>query len=151
MIYAIKMYRHYLLSNKFVFLFDHHALLYLVNKPYNTSRIVQWFHILLEFDFTVVVKKGITHQRADHLSRIINGEVPVGVLDDFPDAYLFNIEMVPKWSKDIVPMLIIGIFQLSTSKEASLSYIEQSQRYAMVASRLNWERGWRSTHEVVHR
>ena len=40
MIYAVKRYRHYLLSNKFVFFIDHQALLYLVNKPYNTGRIV---------------------------------------------------------------------------------------------------------------
>ena len=60
----------------------------------------------------------------------------MGVLDDFPDAYLFNVEMVPKWSKDIVPMLTVGNLQLSTSKETSLSYIEQSQHHAMVAGRL---------------
>ena len=53
-------------------------------------------------------------------------EAPMGVPDDLPDAYLFNVEMVPKWSKDIVPMLTVGNLQLSTSKEASLSYIEQS-------------------------
>ena len=126
MIYAVKKYRHYLIANKFVFFTDHQALLYLVNKSCNTGRIVRWFLILLEFDFTVVVKKGITHQRADHLSRLINGEAPVGVPDDLPNAYLFNVEMVPKWSKDKVPMLIVENLQLSTSKEASLSFIEQS-------------------------
>ena len=56
MIFAVKKYRHYLLANKFVFFTDHQALLYLVNKPCNTGRIVRWFLILLEFDFTVVVK-----------------------------------------------------------------------------------------------
>ena len=100
------------------------------------GRIVQWFLILLEFDFTIVVKKGITYQRADHLSKLINGEAPVRVPNDLPDAYLSNVEMVPKWSKDIVPVLTIGNLQLSTSKEASVSYIEQSQHYAMVAGRL---------------
>ena len=108
MIYAVKKYRNYLLSNKFVFFTNHQALLYLVNKPCNTSRIVRWFLILLEFDFTVIIKKGITHQRADHLSRLINREAPVGVPDDLLDAYLFNVEMVPKWRKDIIPMLTVG-------------------------------------------
>ena len=89
MIFAIKKYRHYLLSNKFVFFTDHQALLYLVNKPCNTGKIVQWFLILLEFDFMVVVKQGKTHLRADHLSRMIHGEKPKGVDDDLPDAYLF--------------------------------------------------------------
>ena len=84
MVYAVKKFRHYLLANKFVFFTDHQALLYLVNKPCNTSRIVRWFLILLEFDFTVVVKKGLTHQSADHLSKLINGEAPVRVPDDLP-------------------------------------------------------------------
>ena len=62
MIYAIKKFRHYLLANHFFLFVDHQALLYLVNKPCATGRIVRWFVILLEFDFTVVVKKGSTHQ-----------------------------------------------------------------------------------------
>ena len=69
----------------------------------------------------VVVKKGINHQGIDHLFRLINGEADMGVPDDLPDVYLFHVEMVPKWSKDIVPML-----QLSTSKEATLPFVEQS-------------------------
>ena len=44
----------------------------------------------------VVVKKGTTHQRVDHLSCLMNGDAPMGVEDDLPNAYLFNIEMIPK-------------------------------------------------------
>ena len=87
---------------------EHQALLYLINKPCSTGRIARWFLILLEFDFTVVVKKGTTHQRANHLSRLTRGEPPIGVDDDLPDAYLFNIEMVPKWSEELIPLLTIG-------------------------------------------
>ena len=126
MVYVIKKYRNYLLSNKFVFFTNHQALLHLVKKPCNTGRIVQWFLILLEFDFIVVVKKGISHQQEDHLSRLINGEDPMGVPYDLRDAYLFNVEMVPKWSKNIVPMLIVGSLHVSTSKEANLTFVEQS-------------------------
>ena len=43
----------------------------------------------------MVVKKGVTHQRADHLSRLPNGEPAHGVADDLLDAYLFNFHMVP--------------------------------------------------------
>ena len=74
MIYAMKKFRNYLLANKFVFFTDHQALLYLVNKPCNIGCIVRWFLILLEFDFTIVVKKGITHQWANHLSRLLHGK-----------------------------------------------------------------------------
>ena len=104
----MKKFWHYLLANKFVFFTDHQALLYLVNKPCNTGRIVRWFIILLEFFFTVVVKKGKNHQRADHLSCLTHGEKPMGVENDLPDAYLFNIEMVPRWSEELIPLLTIG-------------------------------------------
>ena len=50
----------------------------------------------------------------------------MGVPGDLPDAHFFNVEMVPKWSKDIVPMQTIGIIQLSTSKEANLTFVEKS-------------------------
>ena len=60
----------------------------------------------------------------------------MGVPNDLPEAYLFNVKMVPKWCKDIVPMLTVGNLQLSTSKEANLSYIEKSQHYTMVSGRL---------------
>ena len=90
MVYAIKKFRHYLLANKFVFFTDPQEFLYLVNKPCNIGCIVRWFLILLEFDFIVVVKKGITHQRADHLSRLLHGEGLDGILDDLLDAYFLT-------------------------------------------------------------
>ena len=108
MIHAVKKFCPYLLANQFVFFTDHQALLYLVNKPCNTGRIVRWFIILLEFDFTAIVKKGTTHQRANHLSHLTIGEAPKGIEDDLPDAYLFNIEMIPKWSENLVPLMTIG-------------------------------------------
>ena len=52
------------------------------------------------------------HQRADHLSRLLHGEPPKGIDDDLPDAYLFNIEMIPKWSEQYVPLMTIGQFDI---------------------------------------
>ena len=77
------------------------------------GRIVRWFLILLEFDFTVVVKKGITHQRVDHLSRLLHREAPDGILDDLPDAYLFNVEMICAWSVRFALMLTSRTLRLS--------------------------------------
>ena len=62
----------------------------------------------MEFDFTIVVKQGKMHLRADHLSCMIHGEQPAGVKYDLPDAYLFSVEMVPRWSEDIVSLMTIG-------------------------------------------
>ena len=65
----------------------------------------------------------------------------MGIPYDLPDTYLFNVEMVPKWSEDIVSMLTIGNLHLSTLKEKKLSFIEQYQHYSMVAGRLYWKGG----------
>ena len=136
MIYAVKKFQHYLLANQFGFFVDHQALLYLANKPCNTGNIVRWFSILLEFDFTVVVKKGTTHQRADHLSRMLHGESPDGVEDNLPDAYLFNIEMVPRWSEKVIPFLTIGKIKLDDEIRITKSLLEQSSPYQLISGRL---------------
>ena len=77
--------------------------------------IVQWFLILLKFDFMIVVKKGHITSRADHLSWMIHGEPLKEVDDDLPDAYLLNIEMVPKWSANWILFLTIGQIEIPSS------------------------------------
>ena len=84
----------------------------------------------------IMVKKGITHQRVDHLSRLINGEAPTGVNDDLLDVYLFNVEMILEWSKDLVPLLTIGKLKLNDFMDRNLSLLEQSKQYSMIAGRL---------------
>ncbi|MCO5577322.1 hypothetical protein L7F22_031150 [Adiantum nelumboides] len=135
MIYAVKKFRHYLLANRFIFFVDHQVLLYLVNKPCATGRIVRWFVILLEFDFEVAVKKGSMHQRADHLSRITSGEAAVGVNDDLPDANLFNIEWVPRWSTDVVSFLTTATVPNDKLEEAA-DFIKASSNFCLIAGHL---------------
>ena len=137
MVYAVKKFRHYLLANHFVFFVDHQALLYLVNKPCSTGRIVRWFVILLEFDFTVAVKKGLTHKRADHLSRITNGEEPTGVDDDLPDATLFQIESVPKWSKRIATFLSTSVItDVHQDVDTQTKFLEECSCFQLISGRL---------------
>ena len=137
MVYAVKKFCHYLLANQFVFFVDHQALLYLVNKPCAIKRIVRWFVILLEFDFTVDVKKGNTHKRADHLSRLTNGEHPTGVDDELPDATLFQVEMVPKWSERMIQILTTAQFNdLGSDIEEKTEFIEASKRFQLLAGQL---------------
>ena len=136
MIYAVKKFRHYLLANPFVFYVDHQALLYLVNKPCNTGRIVRWFIILLEFDFTVCVRPGKSHMRVDHLSRITNDESPIGIEDDLPDATLFQVKIAPRWAEQIVGLLSIDFLASPrdfSSREDALRTIE---RYTLISGRL---------------
>ena len=114
-------------------------LLYLINKLCNTSRSMRWFLILLEFDFTIVVQKGITHQRVDHLSRLINGETSIGVNDDPLDAYLFNVEMILEWSRNLVPLLPIRKLRLDDSMDRNPSLVEQYEEYSMITRRCGAE------------
>ena len=64
------------------------------------------------------------------------GEGQLVILDDLPDAYLFNVEMVPQWSKDIVPIFTIGSLHLNDSRDTNLALIEQSKQFSMIADRL---------------
>ena len=137
MIYAVKKFRHYLLATQFVFFVDHQALLYLVNKPCATGRIVRWFIILLEFDFTVAVKKGSTHQRADHLSRIMSGEEPIGVDDELPDASLFRVELVPKWSEQVIQLLTTGsLTHTGDTIQEKTEFLEACGRFQLLSGSL---------------
>ena len=82
----------------------------------------------------MVLKKGVTHQRVIHLSRLINGEEPTSVPHILCYVYLVNVKMVPKWIKDIVPMLTMDILHLSTSKDANFAFIENSWHYSIIAN-----------------
>ena len=64
------------------------------------------------------------------------GEGQQGILDDLPDAYLFNVEMIPQWSRDIVPMLTIGSLHLSDSMDTNITLVEQSRQFSMIIGRL---------------
>ncbi|MCO5612594.1 hypothetical protein L7F22_066862 [Adiantum nelumboides] len=62
----------------------------------------------------------------------MHGEAPMGIDDDLPDAYLFNIDMVPKWSEEVICLLTIGSLYLT--KQPSI--IGASRSLIMLARRL---------------
>ncbi|MCO5563170.1 hypothetical protein L7F22_016807 [Adiantum nelumboides] len=70
----------------------------------------------------VAVKKGKIHLRADHLFKLPNGEAYEGVDDDILDVYLFNIEMIPKWSQEKITLLSFG-WEFDITELATLSLI----------------------------
>jgi len=74
------------------------ALVYLVNKPLVSGRIVIWLVL-----FLVVYKLGKTHVVADTLSRLLDIIEPIGVLNQTIDASLFYNE--PGWFKDVKEFL----------------------------------------------
>jgi hypothetical protein len=72
MVYALHKFRHYLLGNRFVFYVDHMALMYLVNKPQVSGKIIKWLLLFLEYDFKIVYKLSRSHLMAYALSRFPN-------------------------------------------------------------------------------
>jgi hypothetical protein len=66
------------------------ALVYLVNKPQVSRRIVKWLLLFLEYDFTIMYKLGRTHVVVDALSRLPNITKPTSIHDQTIDASLFT-------------------------------------------------------------
>jgi hypothetical protein len=58
MVYALHKLKHYLLHNTFTFYVNHMALIYLVNKPHVSSKLIKWFLLFMEYDFKIDYKHG---------------------------------------------------------------------------------------------
>jgi hypothetical protein len=86
----------------------HSALKYLVNKPALGGRICRWLFLFQEFDFEVIVKLGKLNVIPDHLSRVTNGEEPMNLEDNFPDAKLFSIQIIDDYFVEIIQYLSTG-------------------------------------------
>jgi hypothetical protein len=99
MVFSLHKFKHYLLSNKFVFYVDHLALVYLVNNPQVSRRITRWFLLFFEYDFTVMYKPCKIHVIADALSRLSDIIKPIGVHDQTIDESLFYTRS--EWLNDV--------------------------------------------------
>jgi hypothetical protein len=91
MVYALQKFKHYMLGNKFMFYVDHMVVMYLVNKPQVSSRLVRWFLLFMEYDFKIVYKRGRSHPMANALSRLPNQTKHVGVPDQTCDVHMFTL------------------------------------------------------------
>ena len=67
---------------------------------------------------------------------MIHGEFPKRVNDDLPDAYLFNLKMVPKWSEQWIPLLSIGPNVVPGSIQTTEATINLARDFKLVARRL---------------
>jgi hypothetical protein len=108
MVYSLQKYRHYLLGKHFKMFTDHSTLKYLVNKLVLGGRICQWLFLFQEFEFEVIVKPGKLNVGPDQLSRVTNGEEPINLEDNFPDAQLFSVHIVDDYFAEIIQYLSIG-------------------------------------------
>ena len=84
------------------------------------------------------MKKGKLHQRADHLSRISNGESPIGVDEELLDATLFKIEWVPKWSEDVVEFLTTATTP-NKNHDDRANFVRDCGRFTLIAGHLYYQ------------
>ena len=112
----VQKFHHYLLANPFVFYVDHQALKYLIVKPCLTRRITQWLLLLQEFQFWIVLKAGKSHLPADHMLHISNNMFDSSVDDEFPDAMLFVVDVVPEWYFGVSEYLSTSKMPIDLSK-----------------------------------
>jgi hypothetical protein len=82
------------------------ALVHLINKPQVSGRIIRWFLLFLEYNFTIVYKPSRIHVVANALSRLPDNTKPIGVSNQTINASLFYIG--PKWLNDVKNFLKIG-------------------------------------------
>ena len=67
MVYALQMFRHYLLGGNFKMYTDHSALKYLVNKPMLGRKICRCLLLFQEYDFEVILNPGRLNAGPNHL------------------------------------------------------------------------------------
>jgi hypothetical protein len=72
MVFALHKFKYYILGNKFVLYVDHMALVYLVNKPHVSRKVVRWLLLFLKYDFIMVYKPNKTHVVIDALLRLLD-------------------------------------------------------------------------------
>lgn len=114
MVYKVKKFKHYLLTNHFIFFIDHQALVYMVNRPIISNHIACWLLIMLEFNFEVIYKLGSEHVVLDYLSRLKRGGNASKVTIEESRPYipymkiglvLYNIT----WRHELSLTILIGI------------------------------------------
>lgn len=132
MVYAMQKFHHYLLVTPFVFYVDHQALLDMVNKLVIQGRIIQWLLMLQEFTFKIIVQPGKKHVSTNHLSCLKTGEPTDKVNNDFPDAQLFQIVVLPQWYTSIGEYLSMGQFPSNMPPNERHKLVLRSQTFQLI-------------------
>ncbi len=92
MVFVLHKFKHYIMGNKFVLYVDHMALVYIVNKPHVSRKVVRWLLLFLKYDFIILYKLSKIHVATDTLLRLPDITKPTSVSDQTTYASLFYIE-----------------------------------------------------------
>ena len=87
----------------------------MINKPQLSGRIARWILLLREFNFIINVRPRKSHTNADFLSQVSEQVNPKSIDDAFPDAHLFNVDIIPPKYADVIYYLTKGAFSTNYS------------------------------------
>ncbi len=121
MVYALHKFKHYMLSNRFIFYIDHVALVCLLNKPQISSMLIKWLLLFMEYDFKIVYKPSKSHIMVYALSILPNHNEPIGVPNQTYDYHMFTLQ--PKWLQSVYEYLLKGVMlkRFTTSQRKYLA------------------------------
>ena len=68
-VYALCLWRHYLVGRKFELKTDHHGLQYILTQSDINARKRRWSELMSKYDFEISYIKGMMNKVADALSR----------------------------------------------------------------------------------
>ncbi|CAN6704258.1 unnamed protein product [Malus baccata var. baccata] len=105
-VFALDKFRSYLIGTKIIVFTDHAALKYLLTKKEAKPRLIRWMLLLQEFDIEIRDKKGSENVVADHLSRMVQEEDVVPIIETFPDEQLMSVKVSEPWYADLVNYLV---------------------------------------------
>ncbi|CAN6583761.1 unnamed protein product [Malus baccata var. baccata] len=93
-VFALDKFRSYLLGTKVILYSDYTALKYLLTKKKVKPRLIHWMLLLQEFNIEIRDKKGSENVVADHLSRLVQEEDCLPILETFLDEQLLSLEII---------------------------------------------------------
>ncbi|CAN6583767.1 unnamed protein product [Malus baccata var. baccata] len=93
-VFALDKFRSYLLGTKVILYSDYTALKYLLTKKKVKPRLIRWMLLLQEFNIEIRDKKGSENVVADHLSRLVQEEDCLPILETFLGEQLLSLEII---------------------------------------------------------
>ena len=111
---------------------NHDALKYMINKPQVSGRIATWVLLLQEFIFTIHVRPGKKHANADHLSCLTNELDGDLILDSFPDADLFVVDVIFEEYAHLIQYLTHHTFPPYFTNKIKTQLVHKSARYTLI-------------------
>jgi hypothetical protein len=89
-----------------------------------------------EFDFEVIVKPRKLNAGLDHLSRVKNGEEPMNLEDNFPNAPLFSVQIADDYFAKIIQYLRTGIAPQEYTATQKKKLVVRTTDYQLIARHL---------------